>query len=305
MSPPFPTHHQLTPHPKVDIFHLPSQTRLHTVPGPGPATNTGMAMAVALLHLAARLTLVVGYESGHTLVTQLDPARGWRVLYLAHPHAQPVLSLALVPGHAFYLTSGADAVIAKHPLSSLSAQPSPPTPRPDRPQPTAKIPSGISANFAAQSAASSSSSANPPPPPSQQQQKQQKQHHEPATQPLKLVRTGHAGQQSLRIRSDARVFATAGWDARVRVYSVAGMRELAVLKWHKEGCYAVAFAEVVGDDGGQGEKGEKEETDGALVERPGRGLPVSAKEKRVLLATRTHWVAVGSKDGKVSLWEIY
>ena len=61
---------------------------------------------------------------------------------------------------------------------------------------------------------------------------------------MKTIQTKHAGQQSLSVRSDAKIFATAGWDGRARVYSTKSMKELAVLKWHKEGCYALAFAEI-------------------------------------------------------------
>lgn len=140
---------------------------------------------------------------------------------------------------------------------------------------------------------------------------------EVVTKPLKVVQTKHSGQQSLRIRSDGRIFATAGWDTKVRVYSVTSMKELAVLKWHKEGCFAVAFAEVInvqedneGDDDGKLEGGipEAESVGGetALVAPTRRvGLAISAREKRIQQATQTHWVAAGSKDGKVSLWEIY
>jgi hypothetical protein len=46
------------------------------------------------------------------------------------------------------------------------------------------------------------------------------------------------------VRSDSKIFAAAGWDARIRVYSAKTMRELAVLKWQKGGCYAVAFATI-------------------------------------------------------------
>ena len=65
---------------------------------------------------------------------------------------------------------------------------------------------------------------------------------------LKTLNTKHAGQQDLTVRSDGKIFATAGWDARIRVYSTKTMRELAVLKWHKQGCYAVAFAQVIEAD---------------------------------------------------------
>lgn len=110
----------------------------------------------------------------------------------------------------------------------------------------------------------------------------------------KLLQTKHAGQQSLTIRSDGKIFATAGWDGRVRVYSTKTMTELAVLKWHKEGVYAVGFAKIVeGDDG----EGQGDDADGGQV--------VSVRDRRKQREMRTHWLAAGSKDGKVSLWEIY
>ncbi|KFY22888.1 hypothetical protein V493_06243 [Pseudogymnoascus sp. VKM F-4281 (FW-2241)] len=293
---------------QVDIFHLPSQNRLATVPG-DKSTNTGMVMAVSILYLSSRLTLVVGYESGHTMVVQENPSVGWCRLYLSQPHSQPILSLAITLNMASYITSGADGIIAKHPLSSLSpplAQPTQPQPRSNHQKHPVKIPSALSDTFAQ---SPSIPSAKPPRP---------QVKPEVVTKPLKVVQTKHSGQQSLRIRSDGRIFATAGWDTKVRVYSVASMKELAVLKWHKEGCFAVAFAEVInvqedkkGVDEGNVEK-DKLETEAleggetALAAPPRRvGLAISPKERRIQQATQTHWVAAGSKDGKVSLWEIY
>lgn len=88
--------------------------------------------------------------------------------------------------------------------------------------------------------------------------------------PYKTTNTKHAGQQSLRVRSDGRLLVTGGWDARVRIYSSKTLKEVAVLKWHKEGVYAVAFGELLSAD-----------------------------------APARHWVAAGAKDGKVSLWEVF
>lgn len=110
----------------------------------------------------------------------------------------------------------------------------------------------------------------------------------PVSRPAKVVNTKHSGQQSISVRSDGKIFATAGWDTRIRVYSVKTMKELAVLKWHRDGCYAVAFGQVLEQDGG----GE----DGVLV---------TAEERRREKVRMAHWVAGGAKDGKVSLWEIY
>ena len=113
----------------------------------------------------------------------------------------------------------------------------------------------------------------------------------------KDVQTKHAGQQSLTVRSDEKIFATAGWDGRLRVYSAKTMKELAVLKWHKEGCYALAFAYVSTSDA---TNDEDNATNGSLTIRD-----LTVSEQRTARAKSTHWLAAGSKDGKVSLWNIY
>ncbi|GMG05969.1 unnamed protein product [Aspergillus oryzae] len=120
---------------------------------------------------------------------------------------------------------------------------------------------------------------------------------------VKKVDTKHSGQQGVRIRSDGRVFATAGWDSRVRVYSCKTLRELAVLKWHKEGCYTVAFADVEGSfDSGGGATGDG---DGAQVTKSGEFSLATVRRQRNQKVQKTHWLAAGSKDGKISLWDIY
>jgi len=200
-------------------------------------------MAVSLFHhpQTSHLTVIAGYESGHTTVSQLS-SEAWKVLYTAQAHTQPVLSLDVSPSKEYYLTSSADAIIAKHPIP-VSAE---------------------SVIMAVEN------------------------------MPLKTLQTKHSGQQGLRIRNDGKVFATAGWDSKIRVYSTKGMKELAVLKWHKEGCYSVAFADV-------GEENTAEE-DRALVKRE---VAMTVKEERLWRAKTSHWLAAGSKDGKVSLWDIY
>ena len=125
--------------------------------------------------------------------------------------------------------------------------------------------------------------------------------------PLKVSQTKHSGQQGLHVRSDGRIIATAGWDARIRVYSAKTLTELAVLKWHRGGCYATAFAAVGenlknGDTADTAEDAASSDTQ-ALVPQ---SLAVSiVQRRRDEKARTTHWLAAGSKDGKVSLWDIY
>jgi ASTRA-associated protein 1 len=134
--------------------------------------------------------------------------------------------------------------------------------------------------------------------------------HENSSKPNKVINTSHSGQQGLRLRSDGTIFATAGWDCRIRVYSARSMKELAVLKWHREGCYALAFAQL---DQSDAERLHAEDSEGTvtsdnnqLTERQIDSPVVRAVEqRRIERAKSTHWLAAGSKDGKVSLWDIY
>ncbi len=235
----------------IDIYQLPSETRAAVIHADRDIT-TGMVMALSILAKSTRLQVTAGYESGHTMVyVQTDPGAVFQRLYSARPHSQPVLSMALHPSLDYYLTSSADATLAKHPL------------------PTEK---GI---------------------------------WNTDLKPLKLSQTKHSGQQGLRIRSDGKIFATAGWDARVRVYSTKTMKELAVLKWHKVGCYATAFASVEASDiDASGEQSADADGKNAVAVAE-RSIVGTVQERREEKAQSTHWLAAGSKDGKVSLWDIY
>ncbi|AEO55580.1 hypothetical protein MYCTH_2299561 [Thermothelomyces thermophilus ATCC 42464] len=358
----------------IDIFHLPSQVRRHTVK---LGDKNGMVMALAIFYRGHDLTLVAGYENGKAMVAQLTHHGDWSVRYQASCHSQPVLSLDVSPGRDFFLTSSADAIIAKHPLpsspqpatqqlSSPQPDPAPGTPPPptsdNRPDP-ASGPSTTAQRGNPSKSLLTAALSGAGPPSSSSSSSHQPIHtttvHRPgelpAQQPIKTVNTRHAGQQSLRIRSDGRVFATAGWDARVRVYSAKTLAEVAVLKWHAAGCYATAFASLdnpaaqVGEGEGEREgkgkgKGKEEEEESETPTRQEEGggegggprkrlllegrepdddeheggtdegkevavvpklVDVTVRDRRVQQARRAHWLAAGSKDGKVSLWDVF
>ena len=237
----------------IDIYQLPAETRAAVIHAERDLT-TGMVMALAILAESTRLQVAAGYESGHTMVfVQNDPGATFQRLYCARPHSQPVLSMAIHPSRDCYLTSSADATLAKHPLPTDESI------------------------------------------------------WNTELKPFKLAQTKHSGQQGLRIRSDGKIFATAGWDARIRVYSAKTMKELAVLKWHKLGCYATAFAAV--GLGASAEMSEKYILEGeeknAVVEVQENTIATNVQKRREEKAQSTHWLAAGSKDGKVSLWDIY
>ncbi|KAJ1326838.1 ASTRA-associated protein 1 [Microdochium nivale] len=241
----------------VDIYHLPSQIRQHTVHLTDQSQQkTGMAMSMALLRINGSLNLIVGYENGMTIVTRQSHQGSWHVTYKAQCHSQPILSLDVSPSHEYFLTSGADALLIKHPIPWQMENPSP-------------------------SAASIV---------------------ETVTAPLKVLNTKHSGQQSLRIRSDGKIFATAGWDSKTRVYSSKTMVELAVLKWHDAGCFATAFASVASTPSAPAAGvAQVDQATARIISTE----VLSVKDKRIKHAKDTHWLAAGSKDGKISLWDIY
>ncbi|KAF7541726.1 hypothetical protein G7Z17_g11903 [Cylindrodendrum hubeiense] len=295
----------------IDIYSLPTQTRIHTI---RPGDKNGMAMCLSLFHLQDAVTLIAAFENGYASVHRLDPDGEWITTYRSQAHSQPILSLDVDPEHSFFLSSSADSLIAKHPI---------PTSRQETihiPQSNARVVEIID--------------EEPDQPPSLlsaglRQASSQGGHAAPRvlkewSDPLKVVNTKHSGQQSLKMRSDGRIFATAGWDSKVRVYSAKTMKELAVLKWHQVGCYAVAFSDLTASsdlanpasstisDASHLEPQQKpiySETSTTALTPRGAGALIksttSVKDRRIAQAKTTHWVAAGAKDGKVSLWDIY
>ena len=267
----------------VDIFQLPSQTRLHTV---RPGKANGMAMCLGLLHFEGHLLLVSAFENGYASVHRLELDGSWTVTYRSQAHTQPILSLDIHPSKEYFLTSSADATIAKHPLPLCQKETEPAF------DPNNRIIEEVDEAPSKPSLRSAPTQNTGP--------KLVKAHNEV----LRTVHTKHSGQQSLHIRSDGRIFATAGWDSQVRVYSCKTLKELAVLSWHKVGCYAAAFAEVdaPGNIPAADAKGEREASTAVALGSKGS---ISVKERRIHQARAAHWIVAGAKDGRVSLWDIY
>ncbi|KAK7955798.1 WD40-repeat-containing domain protein [Apiospora aurea] len=303
----------------VDIYHFPGQKRLHTVISSPKEEKTGMVMSLVLCRAkgaGGSLTLVTGYENGLAMVTQQSPDGSWDVSYRSQAHGQPVLSLDVSPSQDFFYTSGADANVVKHPIpqqawSTYSAPETPTTTSSPSPPPESRVPKRDTNKPAKPKPTSLLSAALASAP--KQAPIPQKQTVEVRTQPTKVISTKHSGQQSLRMRSDGKIFATAGWDSKIRVYSAKTMQELAVLKWHQVGCYTIAFANLdvspSTDDrkqsnGGANETGSDQSnaTTKAVVSKL---VDVTVKDRRIKQAKETHWLAAGSKDGKISLWDIY
>ncbi len=69
----------------------------------------------------------------------------------------------------------------------------------------------------------------------------------------KRVALARPGVADAKIRPDEKLFATAGWDRRVRAFGLGGTRPggaLAVLKCHAESVQTLAFAPTTGGKGG-------------------------------------------------------
>jgi WD40 repeat protein len=247
-------------------------------------------------------------------------------IYLSRPHSQPILSLDASPSATVYFTSSADATIAAHripdkPLNIYDNENAPGdagTGRSTEPLPVRQNattgtdsapskPSGLSALFS-KAASQPTVGAGIP-----------KVNELTIQAPYKVVQTKHAGQQSLRVRSDGRLLVTAGWDSRVRIYSTKTLKEVAVLKWHKEGVYATDFAQILQSDDSTAENphnqggiaGTSDDLgasvqveDTSLVQKRLGGLR-RLQEQREAQMQAAHWVVAGAKDGKVSLWEVF
>jgi WD40 repeat protein len=264
----------------IDLFHLPLERRVCTIPA-STTTDTGMVMAAHLFTgPPGDLYVASAYEDGHVmlfarrgLVKEQDILQGttaswkWEKLYTCRPHTQPVLSIDVFPQGNYFLSSSADALLVKHPIPRLGDGGHPSINRPEKAV-------------------------------------------------LKTVNTKHAGQQGIRIRSDGKIFATAGWDSRIRVYSCKTMKELAVLKWHKEGCYTIGFADVPAvaksngspkdDSSAEGVRNDSQDGHEQVTTREDSAYTLAAvQHQRNRKVQITHWLAAGSKDGKISLWDIY
>jgi len=59
---------------------------------------------------------------------------------------------------------------------------------------------------------------------------------------LNSMKIPNRGINSLQLRHDEAIFASAGWDHRTRIFSWKDSKELAILKYHSEGINAIQFS---------------------------------------------------------------
>lgn len=277
-------------------------------------------MALALVWLDGILNLIVAYEDGTAIVARLEKDGLWLEVYRSQCHKQPVLSLHVSPDLESFFTSSADAIIAKHPLllrrpitaSLVHASPEKaalddkhlPLCMPEDRDPAKDTSTGRHEPISLLSAAIASNHVKTIP-----STLVGEPEPEILTKPLKVVNTRHSGQQGLRVRSDGRIFATAGWDSKIRVYSARSMLQVAVLKWHPVGCFAVAFADLPNVDTAKhsltAAKLKDNEQPPPEASPDCKIIKTAVKNKRLNRVKDAHWLAAGSKDGKVSLWDVF
>jgi WD40 repeat protein len=279
---------------QVDIYALPSQNRIHTVQ-PGP--KNGMAMSLSLFHHEKQLTLLAAFENGFASVHRLTTEGNWVLTYRTQAHSQPILSLDPRPDLKCFFTSGADAMLVKHPIPTAPQEVAKPFNPSERIiEEIDDVPKKGSSSLSGALKSDDSKSKN-----SQDTIFQEWKH------PRKVINTKHSGQQSLEVRSDGAIFATAGWDSKIRVYSCKNLEELAVLKWHKDGAYAVSFSDV-GPSPSQSVGLDTEDPGGSEAQQGENTIDLSrmsVRDRRVHRVKAAHWIAAGAKDGKVSLWDMY
>ncbi|KAL9489596.1 hypothetical protein ACSS6W_001873 [Trichoderma asperelloides] len=279
----------------IDIYTLPSQNRIHTIK---PGQKNGMAMSLSLFRHNGGLTLAAAFENGFVSVHRLEADGSWTMTYRCQAHTQPVLSIDIHPSRECFFTSAADSLIAKHPIPTSQRE----------------VDIGLEPNQRVVEVVDSPSDSSAT---SSGRKTLKEWEHA-----LKIINTKHSGQQNLKVRSDGKIFATAGWDSKIRIYSTKTLKELAVLSWHKVGAYAVAFS-VIEDSAAPGgakaasskhsEENIAKESDAGTLQMTGpreieslvRGAGMSVKDRRLQLAKTAHWIAAGAKDGKISLWDIY
>lgn len=57
----------------------------------------------------------------------------------------------------------------------------------------------------------------------------------------KTHKLNNGGISEIKIRNDEKIYATAGWDKRIRIFNFKKQTPLAILKYHTESVYSIDF----------------------------------------------------------------
>ncbi|KAK4046597.1 Astra associated protein 1 Asa1 [Microbotryomycetes sp. JL201] len=190
----------------IDIFHLPSHSRIHRSIGAdtfpiGDKTGTVMTLKLFVPPQSSSkspLHLLAGYEDGRVAHFRFvgpaieateppsrkrDEGQGWELIWDVKCHREAVMDLALMPDKQNAWSCGADHYLCKYNLFSL-----------------------------------------------QESERYNK------------LETPYPGRSSLSVRDDGRLLAVTGWDGELRLYSGKTGKPLAVLSYHRSSLQASAFS---------------------------------------------------------------
>ncbi|ODQ66138.1 WD40 repeat-like protein [Nadsonia fulvescens var. elongata DSM 6958] len=126
--------------------------------------------------------------------------------------------------------------------------------------------------------------------------------HYPQT-PLTVFDTKHKGLAFNAVRSDGKLVATAGWDGMVRVFGYKHLTPLAVFKGgRQDDVKCLAFSVV---DPQLETPASSDNSDNILLTTVKNQLIQQSAVLKTNRVMETHWLAVGGKDCRVALYNIY
>lgn len=75
---------------------------------------------------------------------------------------------------------------------------------------------------------------------------------------LKEITVNHGGISDIKVRKDRKIFATAGWDHRIRIFNFKKLSPLAILKGHTENVLSIDFSPFLQNEGNLLASGSKD-----------------------------------------------
>ncbi|KAK9466457.1 WD40 repeat-like protein [Lipomyces arxii] len=125
------------------------------------------------------------------------------------------------------------------------------------------------------------------------------------SEPLKIVDIKHCGIASIDIRDDQKIFAVACWDGMVRVFLYKSLKLRASFRGGRQdkvSCAKFGYTKPIASTTPSTEPAASTQ----LVTISEKAIVSSAiKEQQEEKLRNKHWLAVGGKDGRIGLWEIY
>ncbi|KAK4700738.1 ASTRA-associated protein 1, partial [Phenoliferia sp. Uapishka_3] len=249
----------LTKDEEIDVFHLPSQERVHRAIGKslfpiGAKTGTLMALKIFLSPSeSGELCIVSGYEDGRVALfrftgsakaaitpprpgTHQDEAEGWELVWDEKGHREALMSVALSPDKRSVWSVAADHFLCRYDLFRV-----------DDPE------------------------------------------SETVESRMVVLPTPAPGRSIVALRDDGKIFGVSGWDGEARLYSVKTGEPLAVLSYHRMSLHALAFSPLKSLVNGPGQPSVRLDDDDSSSDeeegtvRPRAWLATGGKDDRISL----------------------